>query len=287
MRSSHDFNKKRELSIWKHPEKVEPEKLLFWSWYEPRNFGDWIGPYLYEAATGSPPLFCPRERISQFGCVMAVGSILRHLITDDRVIVWGSGIMSGSDAFKRPKKILAVRGPLTRRRVTALGYECPEVYGDPAILLPQCYKPARSLRLYPIGVIPHFVDRRLFCSRGDLLVIDPTRPIDRVIEHIVSCKITFSSSLHGVIVSHAYGVPSVWIRSVNPIDGDDTKFRDYFQSVGLDPQPVVLRSYESRDLAALESVATLPSHLPLLKPLANSCPFKPQGFSLHDPDSGV
>lgn len=273
MLSSDQYDKGRELAIWECPERIDVARLLFWSWYEPRNFGDWIGPYLHEAITGHRPLFCPKERMSRFGCIMAVGSILRHLVEENCVVVWGSGIISASDMLRRPKEVLAVRGPLTRRRLLELGYECPEIYGDPAMLLPRFYRPERSLRASSIGFIPHFVDRHLFSSREDFRVIDPTGPVDRVIEEIVTCRLTFSSSLHGLIVSHAYGVPAVWVRPVNRIDGDDSKFRDYFLSLGLDPQPVTLRGCDAVELAARDRSATLPNHAPLLDPLARSCPF--------------
>jgi len=273
MRSSHAFDRRRELAIWRNVANIDKARLLFWSWYEPRNFGDWIAPYLFEAITGTLPIFCPREEISRFGCAMAVGSILRHLISEDCVVVWGSGIISGSDVFKRPKEIRAVRGPLTRRRMTELGYECPEIYGDPAILLPRFFSPERKVDKHSIGFIPHFVDRHLFSRRTDVLIIDPTRPVERVIDDIVSCDFTFSSSLHGLIVSHAYGVPSVWVRPVNRIDGDDSKFLDYFLSLGLDPKSVTLRSYDIGELASLERSASLPSHFPLIDSLISACPF--------------
>lgn len=273
MLSSHDYDKARELSIWERPERIDVGRLLFWSWYGTRNFGDWLGPYLHEAMTGQRPLFCPKERMSQFGCIMAVGSILRHLVVDDCVVVWGSGIISASDTVRRPRQVLAVRGPLTRRRLLELGHECPGIYGDPAMLLPRLYRPKLKEPLHPVGFIPHFVDRHLFSDRAEFHVIDPSRPVELVIDDIASCRLTFSSSLHGLIVSHAYGVPSVWVRPVNPIDGDDVKFRDYFQSVGLDPPPVTLRQLDALELASHDRTATLPDHGPLLGPLMRSCPF--------------
>lgn len=273
MRSSHDYDKTRELAIWECPERIDVGRLLFWSWYGIRNFGDWIGPYLHEAITGRPPLFCPKERMPQLGCIMAVGSILRHLVADDCAVVWGSGIISAGDVVRRPRQVLAVRGPLTRRRLLELGHECPEVYGDPALLLPRVYRPAGEPPRHPVGFIPHFVDRHLFSDRAEFHVVDPTRPVETVIEDIASCRLTFSASLHGLIVSHAYGVPSVWVRPVNPIDGDDVKFHDYFLSLGLDPPPVTLRRFDAAELASHERSATLPDPGPLLEPLARSCPF--------------
>ncbi len=271
--SSWCYSKEEELAIWQSQSDINPRQLLFWSWYEPRNFGDWIGPYLFEAITGLKPIFCPRNRMDAMGCIMSVGSTLRHLIVDDQVTVWGTGIISSDDVFKRPKKVHAVRGPLTKHRLESLGYECPAIFGDPAILLPKFYQPVQSLKRHSIGLIPHFVDlERLGFAEG-LHTIDPTRPVPEVIDDISSCEMTFSSSLHGLIVSHAYGVPCIWIRSINPIHGDDSKFRDYFLSVGLDPEPVAVEEYTIQNLAMHKHNVTMPDHNPLLRALEECCPF--------------
>lgn len=275
IRSSNDYNRQEYKKIWEQPTTIDPFRLMFWSWYEPRNFGDWVGPYLYEAITGIPPLYCPKERISQLGCFMTAGSILRHLSKDNAVIVWGSGIISKTDMPCRPKQVLAVRGPLTSKRLNELGYDCPPVYGDPAILLPLFYKPKPLYCTHqPIGIIPHFVDKDIWTKQVDLLVIDPTQPLENVVDEISSCRITFSSSLHGIIASHAYGVPSVWMRTKNPIHGDDSKFYDYFLSVGIQAMPIVLVEQDKASIACNSQYATLPSHSGLIERLINCCPFR-------------
>lgn len=275
IRSSHDYNRQEEDKIWERPTAIDPFRLMFWSWYEPRNFGDWVGPYLYEAITGHPPLYCPKKRISQFGCFMTAGSILRHLTKDDVATIWGSGIISNTDTPCRPKKVLAVRGPLTFKRLSNLGYDCPPVYGDPAILLPCFYKPNPIFRAdHPIGIIPHFVDKDIWEQQDGIVIIDPTQPLERVIDEISSCKITFSSSLHGIIVSHAYGVPSVWIRPKNPIHGDDSKFYDYFLSSGIQVTPIRLNDQSRNSIDYYSKYATLPSHSKLIESLNNCCPFR-------------
>ena len=70
---------------------------LFWSWYEPKNFGDWIGPFLFERLSKTRPLYCSRSAQRRTSCLFTAGSIMRHISYPDRVTVWGSGIISRTD----------------------------------------------------------------------------------------------------------------------------------------------------------------------------------------------
>jgi pyruvyltransferase len=209
---------------------------LFWSWYSPKNFGDWVTPYLFEKLTGKEAVHCRAQHLlpgatTVFGC----GSVLRHIVRPDVAIVWGSGIIDSADTFERPLRTLSVRGPRTRARMLALGYDCPEAYGDPALLLPSVYTPSTEKR-FELGVIPHFVELPQFKQQSlpqGWKLIDVTQELEQVVDAIASCHRTVSSSLHGLIVSHAYGVPSAWVAADAQLHGDGVKFDDYFQSVGL------------------------------------------------------
>lgn len=56
--------------------------------------------------------------------------------------VWGAGIIDGTKKLRyKPKKVYAVRGPLTRKVLLAQGVKCPEIYGDPALLVAKYYQP--------------------------------------------------------------------------------------------------------------------------------------------------
>jgi len=251
---------------------------LIWAWFEPRNFGDWVGPLLFEAYTGQPPLPLAPARGWPARGYMTAGSILGELRHDDQAIVWGSGVLSREDRFARPREIRALRGPFSAERCRALGYPCPDILGDPAILLPEVV-PGAPERGEDIGVVAHYVDaaiaRRLFAGVEGVRLIDVTRPVQEVVAEITACAATVSSSLHGLIVSHAYGVPSAWVRFSDGVLGDGTKFDDYYASCGVEtPLPTPITAPWPHDrLAGLAAAAPLPDQAPLRGPLTAARPF--------------
>jgi len=245
---------------------------LFWSWYEPRNFGDWIGPFLFRKFTNTTPLFCSKKLQARTTCLFSAGSILRHLKHPNCATIWGSGIISKSDQFAMPRKVLAVRGPETRDAMLRQGYECPAIYGDPGVLLPLFISRLKE-RSARIGIIPHFIETETYkkAHLEGVHIIDVCRPVEDVSSDIASCSLTYSSSLHGLIVSHAFGIPSIWMASSKELDGDDVKFEDYFSSCGLSAtkrNSILNAPVASSD----ESSATLPDHGPLRHALLQSLP---------------
>jgi pyruvyltransferase len=86
-------------------------------------------------------------------------------------------------------------------------------------------------------IIPHYVDKenthlKKFKNFPDIKVIDIEAPINTVVDQICSCTSVASSSLHGIIIADAYGVPSVYLKISDRVLGNGFKFRDYFASVG-------------------------------------------------------
>ena len=167
---------------------------------------------------------------------MAIGSIMK--MVTDKSVVWGTGIISKKDRFAGAT-FTAVRGPKSRERVLELGYACPEVYGDPGILVPRYFSPEVS-KTHSLGIIPHYVDYHtvvdMYKDDPDVQVINLlTNDLEKTTREILSCKRTISSSLHGLIISHAYGIPSVWVKYSDKLSGDNVKFEDYFLSVGIEP----------------------------------------------------
>jgi pyruvyltransferase len=219
-------------------------KLFYWSSkvFEHKaqeNYGDLLSKFIVEQVSGAGVRFfnAPKQRKSIFksSYLMGIGSILAH--AQRKASVWGSGIISKEDTFEQAT-FYAVRGPLSRKRVLELGYECPAVYGDPALLLPLYYQPKKQARR-ALGIIPHYVDykevKKQFDDEETLIIDLMTDDIFKTTDAICSCERIISSSLHGVIVAHSYGIPALWVPFSNKLTGDNVKFEDYFLSVQLEP----------------------------------------------------
>ncbi|KAF5280088.1 hypothetical protein FQR65_LT15078 [Abscondita terminalis] len=108
------------------------------------------------------------------------------------------------------------------------------VYGDPALLLPLWLKPSEKKK-YKLGIIPHWGEVDFFMENyGHLYqIIDlRTKNVEEIVEEIAKCEYVLSTSLHGLIVAHAYGIPALWIKK-GYIGTDGFKFKDYFSSVNI------------------------------------------------------
>ena len=115
------------------------------------------------------------------------------------------------------------------------GVECPEVYGDPALLLPRFYNPEVQKR-YEVGLIPHYADKShpwLESCRHDpkVRIIDVESGTYDFVQAVKSCGLIVSSSLHGIICADAYGVPALWMELSDQVIGNGFKFHDYFGSI--------------------------------------------------------
>jgi hypothetical protein len=201
-----------------------------------RNFGDVITPYLYHRVTGKHSTGVCHPGTPEDPVYMGAGSIMSHCHRMKHVVVWGTGIMFTGDRFQKPTDVLSVRGPLTRRRFLQLGYsDCPEEYGDIGLLLPRVYMPHNTEKRYRLGVVPHYVDyatmKAQYGGSEDVLVVDLCEPVEHVVDQLVQCERTISTSLHGIIASHAYGVPCAWARISERIAGGFTKYHDYYGSL--------------------------------------------------------
>lgn len=246
-----------------------------WRGLNHRNWGDDINYYFIKELTRRPVVSLFNFRLARklkFKNFLCIGSLLGLPgYANENTIVWGAGSF-GEMKGVVPKHICSVRGKLTRDILIGKGIDCPDVYGDPALLLPLVYQPKvgappstlprregtlfetqnskLKTKRYRLGIIPHVVDlhhpvieeiREKYTD--EMLIIDLAH-YDKwtdVIDNICSCEYILSSSLHGLIVSDAYQVPSCWIELTGKILGGHFKYYDYASCVGREfykPYPV-------------------------------------------------
>ena len=110
--------------------------------------------------------------------------------------------------------------------------------GDLGLLAPRVF--GTSARVPHIGLIPHLSHRgsewvERLRADNRIEVIDVRRSPHTVCRQIGACMAIITSSLHGLIVADAYGVPAVWGLPTPILLGSDHKFRDHHTAIGLDP----------------------------------------------------
>ncbi|HHD80168.1 MAG TPA: polysaccharide pyruvyl transferase family protein [Campylobacterales bacterium] len=245
-------------------------------WYEKNhNFGDILNPiFIHELSHKKVVWINPTTY--DYPNYIVIGSIL------DRVnrysTIWGAGFISQeSQCPQKPLKVCAVRGPLTRKKLLESGIECPEVYGDPALLLPKIYSP-KIEKKYKLGIIAHYIDMGnpwiKTINDADILIlnIQSENPYD-FIDQVYSCEKIASSSLHGLIVADAYSIPSLWLEFSDKVVGKGFKFHDYFMSVGRkDTAPVVVTEKTTINFL-LDNFPSYKIEIDLIK-LIKASPFK-------------
>lgn len=241
-----------------------------------KNWGDKLNRELILRLSGSPVVNA--KHVHGWGdrpVYRVIGSGLGR--TNSNEIIWGSGFIDREEIpLAAPAQIYAVRGPLSRDRLLELGIFCPEVYGDPAVLYPLLYWPSFEKK-HRIGIIQHFrefgqIPPVHIAGEDDVLHIDICGRIREVVDAILSCELIISSSLHGVICAHSYGIPAHWLKSSDLPAGDDFKFHDYYASIGhRNISPAIID--ESGSLRAENNPATPGESLIDVEKLINSCPF--------------
>lgn len=238
------------------------------------NWGDKLNPYLVRRLSGRRVLNAAQihwkapDEVYYF-----IGSSL-GLARRETAVIFGTGFISkAAELNPAVSRVTAVRGPLSADKLRGRFGDLP--LGDGALLLPLFYRP-RVAKRYRVGLIAHYRERDLsvFTPGTDSAVktIDICGGIEPFIDQVLSCETIVSSSLHGAIAAHAYGVPAALVTVSDRPTGDGFKLLDYLYSVGLGDRNVLHVTDRMPLLRAAEG-ATAPAVLPSIRRLLEACPF--------------
>lgn len=179
--------------------------MKLYSWQVKKNFGDLLSSLLIEKFTH---LRWEHSKPDDADLVV-VGSILEHLPEHWNGVIAGAGKLHEKSKLKFPHaKILAVRGPLTAKDFKGKGHH-NIVLGDPGLLADELV-PMQD-KEYILGLIPHWSDTSLehnpiFTKYRPKIIRVDDDPI-KVITEISKCQKIVSSSLHGIVLADAFGIP--------------------------------------------------------------------------------
>lgn len=204
-------------------------RRLWWMTKE-QNYGDLLSPIIFDHFG----IAFQSVSAAKHADTLCVGSIIT--LATPGCLVLGSGVLKKKNKIEPRAQYAFVRGPETRNLILDNGGTCPDIYGDPALLLPLICE--RSRTEHRVGIVPHvshFDEAKTLCPDHKIINLQTTDPLS-VCREITSCDTIISSSLHGIITAHAFGIPAAWIKFSTPLVGDDIKFVDYFRSVGLEPK---------------------------------------------------
>ena len=195
----------------------------YW-WDGHANFGDALTPWLLRPRGILPYLVSP-DRARMVG----VGSILEHVPEDFAGTVWGTGLIRDEERRLPRARFVAVRGALTRER---LGLDETVRLGDPGLLAADVL-PRDEVR-YDLAFVPHSdhhasPEVRALRDMGDPRVrfVDVRRGPGHVVREISRSRAVLSTSLHGLVVADAYGIPAAWARLAPDLMGGTFKFHDH------------------------------------------------------------
>ena len=174
--------------------------------------------------------------------LLLIGSIA-HLFQPGDVL---SGVGVKFSDIPRPAGrfcfIHALRGPISYDCFSKAGYDVSNVQFllDPGLLIRFYAEGLAHKRPQGVIFIPHFRERNLYyrskLPKGMRLVDIDNQPM-KIAKQILEAELVYSSSLHGVIFSHALNRPVVLVQpqTAEPI----LKYKDYFCSVSLEmPKPI-------------------------------------------------
>lgn len=166
--------------------------------------------------------------------ILAVGSVLTF--AGKNAIVCGAGAIQNESHTCSGEEYILVRGPLTAKLIQ--GADVPRRFGDPALLAPELFGISPGIGGQPLYV-PHYVDKtafETFIPSSQLLDVRRTS-IVAALKRFAAAGIVVASSLHGIILGHAFAKPTIWIEPSSDIRGRHFKYWDYFASQDHDQSP--------------------------------------------------
>lgn len=205
------------------------------------NIGDLLNEYILDKIGTNYRLIT--HKIDQ-PYYLFIGSLVQPTYCNSFAIICGSGYFLENESVTIGE-IKYVRGKLTRKKLIEMGYMCPELYGDPGLIISTLYS-QKSRSMPMICYTPHVSDNAYYDENnipGTIYL--STYDIESVLDQIANTTYLVSSSLHGIIIAHSYGKKAIWVNLWDNgiLHNDSIKFHDYYSSLDLSVTPYDIRQF--------------------------------------------
>jgi hypothetical protein len=250
--------------------KVGVEPALWWpgDTFSP-SCGNWAAVYLLAKLSHLPPRWAEEGKGLHIGGVSVAAA--KHGSE-----VWCGGMATPHDGVDPSVVFHAVRGPLSYKRIIDLGGQCPPCFGDPMWLLPTVYTPRRPARKQALALISD--DDPATLGHLGVPIVSTRRnsfqELERFIDEIACFDSVVSTSLHGLIACHAYGIACRWVRIEGSPYPEAFPFVDYLLSVGVDEPDIVPLQFDAAAAGSSAHLGQLPVRPIDVDALLASAPFQ-------------
>ena len=183
---------------------------------------------------------------------------------------------------RNPKTYLCGARPPIEKGSSGAWHRMPRCIRRPCAVVASLLHPKKPSKTFRLGIVAHVCDEKIqiirdfLCKGYDVIQISLSsyERWQDVVDQVCSCEAIVSSSLHGLVVADAYGIPNTWIEFSDLVIGLGFKFRDYFMSVNREILPPhFIHSVEDLERLYFQEMVSRPIEIDL-EPLINSCPFK-------------
>lgn len=203
---------------------------------KPGNFGDELNPWLWPKLL--PGILDEDERVAFVGIGTLINQRLKRRLPNTNLrIIFSSGVGYGNylKQLDETYRVCCVRGPLS---ADWLGISSDLGIIDGGVLVNRLFRPERQIK-YRYSYMPHYnlagEGWESVCESLNYGYINPTWPVEKVMESICQTEVVLAEAMHGAIIADAFRVP--WI----PVTSHSTilsfKWQDWCASVDLEYQP--------------------------------------------------
>lgn len=202
-----------------------------------QNFGDYLNLWLWDKLI--PNILDEDETTAFVGLGTLINDALpRRTSRAKKRIIFstGAGYEAAMPVIDESYFIYCVRGPISAKLIDV----SPDLaIADGAILVRRFIAPT-SHKIYKFSYMPHYnfagKSWKAACEKLGFGYIDPSDPVETVLEQINQTEILLAEAMHGAIVADALRVP--WIPITTHPTILATKWQDWCLSMNLNYQPI-------------------------------------------------